>query len=277
MERRFAQARRPANGSDQIVPTPSGERRIRCCRMEIWIETEHIDSVSDPSDDNTDVLVTLDDASRWAATFVTYQNVETLRRKNAQTGECLAGRYMWASNLIVVDETSRRAIEAVVADLRATGEFESAFQKLVPSSGIRLIYDKSELRGTCYVELVPGKYEGQCWNDGSLFLAEEAWGYLEPVIKEVEPNCDHYSFVDVPSEKWREIVSALRTLASDIELAQKVAQLPTRVGFFFSTSRAEFAAAFKSNRDALVALIHALCAWIERQLKVQAYVAILGI
>lgn len=245
--------------------------------MQIWIEDEHVRTVPDPKDGNSDVVVTLEDASRWAATFMTYRNVETLRRKNTTTGECLAGQYLWASNLIVVEEISRPAIEAVVADLRATLEFERAFQRLIPSDRFRLIHDTAELRGTCYFELLPGKYEGQCWREGSLFIAEETWGYLEPVVEGLEPQYGHYSFVDVPASKWREIAEALRALAADIGRAQKVDELPARVGFFFSTSRSEFAAGFKNNRDALVALLRELCVWIDSQLETHDHVAVLGI
>lgn len=254
-----------------------GAARIRCSEMQIWIESEHVSATPGSTDDNADVVVTLDDASRWAATFITYRNVETLQKKHAETGECLAGRYLWATNLIVIDEISRPAIEAVVADLRSTQEFESAFQKLLPCDAIRLIYDRSELRGTCYFELLPGRYEGECWRHGSVFITEESWGYLEPTVQVVERLYDHYSFIDVPSANWREILTLLRVLAADIERAQKVAQLPSQIGFFFSTSRATFAARFRANRDALVALIRDLCAWIERQLETHEYVAILGI
>ena len=47
--------------------------------MTVWCEFEVWPSY-DPLDDNSDVIVTLEDGSRWAATFMTYQNVKTLVR-----------------------------------------------------------------------------------------------------------------------------------------------------------------------------------------------------
>ena len=70
-----------------------------------------------PDDDNTDVLVTLSDNTRWVATFFTYKNITTLAKKNQQTGECLSGKYFWASDMILVDNINRASIEEVVMHL----------------------------------------------------------------------------------------------------------------------------------------------------------------
>src|SRR5262245_4166270 len=80
-----------------------------------------------PDNDATDDAVTLTDGSRWFATFCSYSYVETLREKWAATGECLRGRYLWMSNLVLVDDTSRATTEAVIRDMLTTGEFRRAF------------------------------------------------------------------------------------------------------------------------------------------------------
>ena len=64
-----------------------------------------------PEDDNTDVWVTLSDNTQWVATFFTYKNITTLAKKNQQTGEWLSGKYLWASDMILVDKVSRASIE----------------------------------------------------------------------------------------------------------------------------------------------------------------------
>lgn len=93
----------------------------------IWIEAEEWEFGWDPLDDNSDVKVVLSDGSSWVATFCTYRNIATLRSKNVETGECLGGVYFWATDLILIDELTRERIAAVVEDLIANGEFESAF------------------------------------------------------------------------------------------------------------------------------------------------------
>ena len=95
---------------------------------EIWIEAEAWapgDWV--PTNTNSDVVVTRDDGSIWTATFFSYEHIAELRRGYQDTGECLHGRYFWATNMILVDAVTRERVEEVVADLMVTREFESAF------------------------------------------------------------------------------------------------------------------------------------------------------
>ena len=81
----------------------------------------------DPALDNVDVEVTLDSGMRLAATFFTLQNVERIFRKNAATGECQAGLYLWSSNMILVRILTEEVIARTVQDLLESGELERAF------------------------------------------------------------------------------------------------------------------------------------------------------
>ena len=97
----------------------------------IWLSAEtEAPGQWNPTDDAVDVEVTLTDGSRWGGTFVTYRYLETLRARYANSGECLSGRYFWAANLVLCDLVDRPTIEAVVADLLATGELQSALELL---------------------------------------------------------------------------------------------------------------------------------------------------
>ena len=86
--------------------------------------------VWDPILDNVDVEVVLADGRRLGATFFTMRNIERLFEKNRATGECRAGLYLWAANMIVVRELSMEVINKTVEDLIEMGELENAFTKL---------------------------------------------------------------------------------------------------------------------------------------------------
>lgn len=81
-------------------------------------------------DDNVDVEVEDEDGVRWTATFFTLENARTLLRRWARTGECGGGLYLWAPDLILVEVVSDDVIRRTVEALRASGEFESAFQRV---------------------------------------------------------------------------------------------------------------------------------------------------
>lgn len=95
----------------------------------IWCEFEAWPSY-DPLGDNSDIIVTLEDGSRWAATFATYRNVERLAAKNRRTGECLSGQYLGIPHLILVEELSRSLVEAVVEDILQNGTLAVCFECL---------------------------------------------------------------------------------------------------------------------------------------------------
>jgi hypothetical protein len=84
----------------------------------------------DSIDDNVDVEVEFADGSRYAATFFTLKNLESLFKKNERTGECKGGLYLWASDMVIVLTLSEATIDETVAELVATGEFEGAFSRL---------------------------------------------------------------------------------------------------------------------------------------------------
>ena len=93
----------------------------------VWIEAEEWGEGWDPRDEASDVIVTLPGGERWIASFVAYGHVATLVQRNRESGACLGGSYLWASDLILVEDISRPTIEAVVADLMRDGGFEDAF------------------------------------------------------------------------------------------------------------------------------------------------------
>jgi hypothetical protein len=113
-----------ADSPEQRGPSPSGSSAPT-----VWIEAEEWGDPWDPRDEASDVVVTLPDESRWIATFVAYGHVPTLVQRNRESGECLSGTYLWATDLVLVEEIARPTIEAVVADLLRDGGFESAFTR----------------------------------------------------------------------------------------------------------------------------------------------------
>ena len=84
----------------------------------IWIEAEQwAPGEWTPDDDNSDVMVTFENGEQWVASFISYQNVLSLTDKNRGTGECLGGKYLAVTDMILIDVVSRERIEQVVADL----------------------------------------------------------------------------------------------------------------------------------------------------------------
>ncbi len=95
----------------------------------LWIEAELWQGKWDASNENTNVIVTLEDGSRWAVAFFTYANIHSIVEEYKSTGECLHGKYFWDSDIVLVDEISRARIHEVVAHLLMEGEFTQIFAR----------------------------------------------------------------------------------------------------------------------------------------------------
>lgn len=80
--------------------------------------------------DNSDVYVDFDNGEKYVGTFFTYQNIEWLRNKNIKTGECLNGKFFWASNMIIVDNLERQTIELIINELIDKSEFKLIFSRV---------------------------------------------------------------------------------------------------------------------------------------------------
>ena len=100
----------------------------------VWISAESwAPGEWNPRDDAVDVIATLSDGSRWSATMCSFDHVAALREQAAESGECLQGRYVWAAGLILVADTSRPSVEAVLRDLLESGEFHAALASEPPA------------------------------------------------------------------------------------------------------------------------------------------------
>ncbi len=98
-------------------------------------------------------------------------------------------------------------------------------------SPIRLIHNTAELSGTWYFEFLPGVYRDKCWNEESVFLAEDVFGLVESIIARHEPQFDHYAFVEIRRPVWVPILKELEQLAATPDHAE-VAKLAADLAFW---------------------------------------------
>lgn len=95
----------------------------------VSFEFSIIGSEFNAHDDNVDVEIKLDNGEVFYATFFTIANIESLFKKNRDTGECKDGLYLWASDMILVEKLSEPVIRNTIDDLIKTGELGMACSK----------------------------------------------------------------------------------------------------------------------------------------------------
>jgi hypothetical protein len=144
-------------------------------------------------------------------------------------------------------------------------------------SFLHILNEKSDLEGTAYIELLPGRYTGKCWNKGSLFLDEATFGFFEKIVERSLPEYDHYAFTEVSSTRWQPIIIRLKSLAEELSAAQAPKDIPTDVHFYFNDTEQRFMKDFKVNTRLLQQVSTELAGWLEVTLRHHESVTILGL
>ena len=151
----------------------------------------------------------------------------------------------------------------------------STLQRIVAPK-IQLIRNNSNLKGTAYFELLPGRFADQHWNESSVFLAEEIFGLIErPFIVSIS-DYDHYSFTDVSSCQWHNILARLKELQEAISAARSLEDVQDRFCGVWDHTKAAFAAEFEKNKAALIQPIDDIIEWVLKTLKHHSTIAVLG-
>lgn len=84
----------------------------------------------DISNENTDVIVLMENGKKYIASFFTYDNIEKLKKEHQRSGEYLSGKYFRADNMVLIDQCSKEAVREVVEHMIDEGDFYIAFKRI---------------------------------------------------------------------------------------------------------------------------------------------------
>jgi len=142
---------------------------------------------------------------------------------------------------------------------------------------IKIIFDRTELKGTCYIEVLPGKYNGECWNDNSIFLTERDFGYIEPIFQRCYPSYDHYAFNEMTREVWNKVFLEIEELKLYLSNSPSKKEISTRVGFIFNTTENEYMNTFDESNKLLIKFLDDFHRWASEKLNDYEYISVLGL
>ncbi len=68
------------------------------------------------------------------------------------------------------------------------------------------------------MEIGPGKYNGKHWQDGFLFVWEDALGMAEGIVAKHFVGYDHFGMNDIPRDIGQKITAEWRDIAARLEM-----------------------------------------------------------
>ncbi|TDC50152.1 hypothetical protein E1258_26650 [Micromonospora sp. KC207] len=80
--------------------------------------------------ENVDVEVTLDDGSRWSATFLTLAEIRRLMERWEATGECFSGAYFQCADLVIVGQGGIAAAADLLRQLVDSGRIREVLVRI---------------------------------------------------------------------------------------------------------------------------------------------------
>ncbi|MGN4125647.1 hypothetical protein ACMGD3_11655 [Lysinibacillus sphaericus] len=142
---------------------------------------------------------------------------------------------------------------------------------------IEIIYDTGSLEGSCYIEILPDKYKGECWNTTSIFFTEDNFGYIMPALEKCYKKFDYYAFNEIDIDTWCLINKELERMKQYLGSNPNPSSLKDVLGFPFVFSEKEFIENYDTNIKQLIFMITEFQSWIEQKSFSTKFISVLGI
>ncbi|PEL09239.1 SMI1/KNR4 family protein [Bacillus sp. AFS017336] len=172
----------------------------------------------------------------------------------------------WGKQEMIAEDFGDFLLEIIHDELEAL--------KLSP---IEIIYDVETLKGTCYVEIKPGKDTGSHWNKDSIYLIDETFTYLSRAIEKEYKDYSPWGVSEIDKHTWNLILKQLENVKLFLKDIPKEEEIKTMVGFLWEDTESKFKENINQNIIDLINLIAEFQSWICDQSKKHEFITILGI
>ncbi|MGI8978720.1 MAG: hypothetical protein ACR2FY_05810 [Pirellulaceae bacterium] len=134
--------------------------------------------------------------------------------------------------------------------------------------------NRTELDSTGYMEIGPGRYSGEHWQEGFIFIGEDAFGVAEGIIERHFPSYDHMGMNDLPNAI---VVKVIRDWRNAAEILQSLNRIEIETVLNLTDSQyADLRAEVETNRKEVSDLLRALANECEDFLRQNDWLCILG-
>lgn len=138
----------------------------------------------------------------------------------------------------------------------------------------RLHRGKSLLSDTCYIEIGPGKYSGKHWQEGFVFVDEDAFACAEGIANYYFPDYDHFGMNDLPKATGLLIIAEWRSASTS--MTQLEPHEAARLLRPHDAARPGLVAVISAHRKEMQALLNDLADEFERLYRTDEWVCVLG-
>lgn len=146
-----------------------------------------------------------------------------------------------------------------------------------PISMSWMITDINQLKGTDYIEVLPGKFANKHWNPQSVFFNDEHFIFIEQIIMRHSAHYDHYEMTDIDKATWDKILIDLETLHDKIANKSRLSDFQSEVYSFFPTTDRRFLKLKSQDINHVRKMLIDFIRWTRISIKQHDTIAVLGL
>ncbi|MDN3575436.1 hypothetical protein QWZ03_01440 [Chitinimonas viridis] len=138
---------------------------------------------------------------------------------------------------------------------------------------------KEQVISGLVMELVPGPLSEPESRKESIFLDEDAFGFLEPCVVVAWPGYakyGHWGDTEIPVEVWGDIITLLSELHGSLERSSAPEEVKG-LGFIFDDVEKYFIENFSNLRSKILIFIDELICWLKSKIVRCQYISIIGV
>ncbi len=124
------------------------------------------------------------------------------------------------------------------------------------------------------MEIGPGRYQGNHWQPGFLFVREDAFAMAEGILATHVADYDHFGLNEIPREVGTRVIADWRSAAS--RLGELAVQDAGEALHFDAAFRAGLEGELEGQQDGIRHLLHELADACERFYETNDWVCVLG-
>ena len=142
---------------------------------------------------------------------------------------------------------------------------------------IKIIHNKSELKGTAYIEFSLGKYQNEHWKEDSIFIYDDMLAMrlaFVKYVKDFEDKGDIWGIHEIPKSQWLDVIK---------EIERFNALLESSIDYADFTSKTKDYDAYNLKEDYSIASVkhvemsNDLIKWLNQNLLKHDYITFIGV
>lgn len=143
---------------------------------------------------------------------------------------------------------------------------------------IKMIDDVRELKGTCYVEVQPGRYTGEFWGQDSVYFTDEVFGLFSQVIGRFAPTYSLWGVTTIKADTWLLIAEELNALSQFLHTYPAIEDIEKQMTFVYEEeNRKDFVLRQKEMTAQIMDAIQSFVSWIKKTCQTHSLMTILGV